>query len=162
MTTPPRSAANLSNYTPGDDAYDALRVIDHSQRPWQTLVSGTGEMPSDKMMLVFDRILDLFPDVGSLVVATGQGSVTVQRDFNRDYTREVDQLLAGVFRNHSDVTGVTLKWSAEREHAATPEAPYWSAHGAEYARIDAAQERGELTPAEAIAALKKIHRPAGE
>ncbi len=146
----------------GEDAYDALRALDHSHRPWQTLVSGVGEMPSGKMMLAFDRILDLFPDVGSLVVTTDQGSVTVQRDFSSDYTKEVDRLLAGVFRHHPDVTGVTLKWSAERAHAATPAAPYWSPHGAEYARIDAAQASGELTPAEAIAALKKIHRPAGE
>jgi hypothetical protein len=47
------------------------------------------------------------------------------------------------------VTGVTFKWSTEREHAATPEAPYCSAHG-------------EVTPAGAIAALTRIHRPAGK
>jgi hypothetical protein len=156
------SESPLKYTTRGDDAYDSLGVLDHSQRPWQTLVSGTGEMPSGKMMLAFDRILDLFPDVGSLVVETAKGSVMVQRDFNRDYTKEVDQLLAGVFRNHPNVTGVTLRWSAERQHTATPEAPYGSPHGAEYARINAAQARGELTPAEAIEALKKIHRPAGE
>jgi hypothetical protein len=83
-------------------------------------------------------------------------------DFSSDYTKEVDQLLAGVFRNHPNVTGVTLRWSAERAHTATPDAPFGSPNGAEYARIDAAQARGELTPAQAIAALKKIHRPVGE
>jgi len=146
--------------TPSEDAYDELRVLDHSHRPWQMLISGTGEMPGDKMLLALDRILDVFPSVGSLVVTTDKGSVTVQRDVNRDYPREVDQLLAGVFRNHPNVTGVTLNWSAERTHTATPEAPYWSPIGAESARIDAAQARGELTPAEAIAALNKLYRPA--
>ncbi len=140
-----------------DDAYDVLGVVNHSRRPWQTLVSGLGEMPDEKMMQAFDRILDLFHDVGSLVVTSAQGSVTVQRDFNRDYPKEVDQLLAGVFRNHPNVTGVTLKWSAEREHAATPDAPYWSPHGAESARLNAARERGEMTSEEAIEALNRIY-----
>ena len=138
--------------------------MDFSRRPWQPQSIGAQIAP--RVHWDLGRILELFPELGSLVVHTRSGSAEVTRDYQDDYTREVDQLLAGMFRDNPEVTGVTLRWAERKrqasEHTATPVEPYWSPLGKEYARIDAAQARGELTPTEAIVELKKIHRPAGE
>jgi hypothetical protein len=73
-----------------------------------------------------EQILELFTEVGRLVVQTTAGDVSVTRDFPSDYTIQVDRLLADIFKNNRAVTGIKFLGS-ENPHTATPDARYWSA-----------------------------------
>ena len=105
-----------------------------------------------------EQILEHFTDVGGLVVQTTAGEVSVTRDFPSDYTIQVDRLLKEIFRNNSAVNGIKLL-SNENSHTATPNDPYWSAHGKAYASIEEAATRGELTPDAAIVAYGRLAKP---
>jgi hypothetical protein len=102
-----------------------------------------------------EQILELFTEVGGLVVQTTAGDVSVTRDFPSDYTIQVDRLLEGIFKSNPAVTGVKLL-GAENAHTATPDDPHWSAHGKAYAGIEDAAARGELTPEAAIVAYRRF------
>ena len=93
-----------------------------------------------------------------MAVQTTAGDVNVTRDFPSDYTVQVDRLLGEIFKNNSSVTGIKFLGS-ENPHAATPDDPYWSAHGKAYAGIEEAAARGELTPEEAIVAYRRLALP---
>jgi hypothetical protein len=56
------------------------------------------------------------------------------------------------------VTGIKFL-SNENPHTATPDDPYWSAHGRAYASIEEAATRGELTPDAAIVAYGRLAKP---
>ena len=105
-----------------------------------------------------EQILELFTEVGGLVVQTTSGDVSATRDFPSDYTIQVDRLLKEVFKNNAAVTGIKLL-SDENPHTATPDDPYWSAHGKAYAGIEEAAARGELTPDAAIVAYRRLAVP---
>jgi hypothetical protein len=105
-----------------------------------------------------EQILELFTDVSGLAVQTTAGDVSVTRDFPSDYTIQVDRLLKEVFSNNSAVTGIKLL-SDENPHTATPDDPYWSAHGKGYAGIEEAAARGELTPEAAVVAYRRLTIP---
>jgi hypothetical protein len=102
-----------------------------------------------------EQILELFTEVGGLVVQTNAGEVSVTRDFPSDYTIEVDRLLGEIFKNNPAVTGIRLL-GAENAHTATPDDPHWSAHGKAYSDIEEAEARGELTPEAAIVAYRRL------
>lgn len=102
-----------------------------------------------------EQILELFTEVGGLVVHTVAGSLSVTRDFPRDYTTQVDRLLGEIFKNNAAVTGIEFL-GMETPHTATPDDPYWSPQGKAYARIDEARARGEISPEEAIAAYRRL------
>jgi hypothetical protein len=91
----------------------------------------------------FEGILELFTEVGGLVVQTIAGRVSVTRDFPSDYTTEVDRLPGEIFEN-------------KHPHTATPEDPYWSAQGKAYASIGRAVARGDMTTEDAIAAYGRL------
>jgi hypothetical protein len=125
------------------------------ERPWQIMLTGPGLGAIDAATRqVFEQILELFTEVGGLVVQTTAGDVSVTRDFPSNYTTQVDWLLKEIFENNPAVTGIKFLGS-ENPHMATPDAPYWSAKGKEYASIEEAAARGELTPAAAIAAYRR-------
>ena len=105
-----------------------------------------------------EQILELFTDVGGLVVQTTAGDVGATRDFPSDYTIQVDRLLGEIFKNNPAVTGIKSVGS-ENPHTATPDDPYWSAHGRAYAIIEEAATRGELTPDAAIVAYGRLAKP---
>jgi hypothetical protein len=105
-----------------------------------------------------EEILELFTEVGGLVVQTTAGNVSVTRDFPSDYTIQVDRLLGEIFKNNPAVTSVRIL-GAENAHTATPDDPYWSAHGKAYAGIAGAAARGELTPDAAIVAYRRLAKP---
>jgi hypothetical protein len=105
-----------------------------------------------------EQILELFTEVGGLVVKTTAGDVSGTRDFPSDYTIQVDQFLEESFKDNSAVTGIKCLGS-ENPHMATPDDPYWSAHGKAYASIEEAVARGELTPEAAIVAYRRGARP---
>jgi hypothetical protein len=101
------------------------------------------------------QILELFTEVGGLVVQTNAGGVRVTRDFPSDYTTQVDRLLGEIFKNNAAVTGIEFL-GLEHPHTATPDDPYWSANGKACASIEEAAARGEITPEEAIAAYRRL------
>jgi hypothetical protein len=105
-----------------------------------------------------EQILELLNEVGGLLVKTTAGDVSVTRDFPSDYTIQVDRLLGEIFKTNPAVTGIKVLGS-ENPHTATPDDPYWSAHGKAYARIEEAAARGELTPEAAIVAYRRIAKP---
>jgi len=102
-----------------------------------------------------EQILELFTEVGGLVVHTAAGKVTVTRDFPSDYTTQVDWLLAEIFKNNAAVTGIEFL-GLENPHTATPDDPYWSPQGKAYASIAETRARGEITPEDAIAAYRRL------
>jgi hypothetical protein len=105
-----------------------------------------------------EQILELFTEVGGLVVQTTAGEVSVTRDFPSDYTAQVDRLLGEIFKDNPAVTGIKLL-GAENAHTATPDDPHWSAHGKAYSGIEEASARGELTPDAAIVAYRRLAKP---
>ena len=128
-------------------------------RPWQIMLTGAGLMAIDaETRQALEQILELFTEVGGLVVQTTAGEVSVTRDFPSDFVIQVDQLLKEIFKNNPAVTGIRLL-GAENAHTATPDDPHWSAHGKAYAGIEEAAARGELTPEAAIAAYRRLAVP---
>jgi hypothetical protein len=104
-----------------------------------------------------DQILDLFPDLGALVVTTADGTFHVARDFPSDYIQKSIEFSLAYSRPIPPVTGVTFHWSGKsQQHTATPDDPHLSAEGKDYARIAAAVARGEMTTEPAIASYQQI------
>ncbi len=126
------------------------------ERPWQIMLTGPSlEQVDAATRQALERILELLTEVGGLVVQTTAGDVSVTRDFPSDYTIQVDWLLKEIFENNPAVTGIKFLGS-ENPRTATLDDPHWSAHGKAYASIDEAAARGELTPAAAIAAYRRL------
>lgn len=126
------------------------------ERPWQIMLTGPSlEQVDAATRQALERILELLTEVGGLVVQTTAGDVSVTRDFPSDYTIQVDWLLKEIFENNPAVTGIQFLGS-ENPRTATPDDPHWSVHGKAYASIDEAAARGELTPAAAIAAYRRL------
>jgi hypothetical protein len=126
------------------------------ERPWQIMLTGPSlEQVDAATRQALERILELLTEVGGLVVQTTAGDVSVTRDLPSDYTIQVDWLLKEMFENNPAVTGIKFLGS-ENPRTATPDDPHWSAHGKAYASIDEAAARGELTPAAAIAAYRRL------
>lgn len=101
------------------------------RRPWQVMLAWAGaDPPGAGLGEALGRILDLFPDVGSLRVHTAGGGIVATRDFHGNYPVEVDAILARLFRDNPNVTGVTFPATATRAaHTATPADPHWSPLG---------------------------------
>jgi hypothetical protein len=77
------------------------------ERPWQIMLTGSGlEAIDAAARQALEQILELFTEVGGLVVQTTAGDVSVTRDFPSDYTIQVDRLLKEIFKNSSAVTGI--------------------------------------------------------
>ena len=125
-------------------------------RPWQIMLTGSGLGAIDgATRQALEQILELFTEVGGLVVQTTAGDVSVTRDFPSDYTIQVDRFLGEIFKNNPAVRGIKLL-GPENAHTATPDDPHWSAHGKAYAGIEEASARGELTPEAAIVAYRRL------
>ena len=125
-------------------------------RPWQIMLTGSGLGAIDAATReALEQILELFTEVGGVVVQTTAGDVSATRDFPSDYTIQVDRLLREIFKNNPAVTGIRFL-GAENAHTATPDDPHWSAHGKAYAGIEEAAARGELTPEAAIVAYRRV------
>ena len=111
-------------------------------RPWQIMLTGHGlGAINAATRQALEQILELFTDVGGLVVQTTAGDVGATRDFPSDYTIQVDRLLGEIFKNNPAVTGIKFL-GAQNAHTATPDDPHWSAHGKSYASIEEAEARG--------------------
>jgi len=129
------------------------------ERPWQIMLTGPSlEQIDATTRRALERILELFTEVGGLVVQTTVGDVSVTRDFPSDYTIQVDRLLKEIFKSNPAVTGIKFLGS-ENPHTATPDDPHWSADGKAYASIGRAAARGELTPEVVIDAYRRLAKP---
>ncbi len=125
-------------------------------RPWQIMLTGHGlEQINAGTRQALEQILELFTEVGGLVVQTTAGRVSVTRDFPSDYMTQVDRLLGAIFKDNAAVTGIEFL-GLETPHTATRDDPYWSALGKAYASIEEAAARGEITPEDAIAAYRRL------
>jgi hypothetical protein len=128
-------------------------------RPWQIMLTGPGLGAIDaETRQALEQILELFTEVGGLVVQTTAGDVSVTRDFPSDYTIQVELLLKQIFKCNPAVTGIKFLGS-ENPYTATSDDPHWSAHGKAYAGVEEAAARGELTPEAAIAAYRRLAKP---
>jgi hypothetical protein len=128
-------------------------------RPWQLLITGDAIAQIDAATRrALEDILELFTEVGGLVVHTSAGRGSVPRDFPSDYTVQVDRLRLEIFKNIRRVTGIEFL-GLEDLHTATPDDPYWSPQGKTYAGIASAAARGGLIPEEAIAAYRRLAAP---
>lgn len=121
-----------------------LEGLGPSRRPWQVMLAWTGaDPPGPGLGEALGRILDLFPDVGSLTVHTAGGGIVATRDFHGNYPAEVDGILARLFRDDPGVVGVTFPATATRPaHTATPDDPggrLWSGR-LEAATVEVAQD----------------------
>ncbi len=155
--TPPEQEREDGQYDPASLA--VLKGLEPSRRPWQVLLTWTGaEPPSAGLCDALGRILDLFPDTSGLTVHTADGGIMATRDFHGDYTKEVDDLLAGLFRANPAVTGVTFPATpTRRAHTATPDDPFWSCLGKAGAGITAAMAAGRITPERAVEQFKRLY-----
>ena len=137
----------------GPEAIKVLEGLEPPRRPWQLMATGDGavHLSGKSIWRNLECIFELFPSLKSLTLHTTSGSCTVCRDFPSGYTEGVDDALAAIFRNNPAVTGIEFPAAADGTgHTATPDDPYWSADGKQWADIRAAMERGEITPQQAI------------
>ena len=89
-------------------------------RPWQIMLTAPGLGAIDAATRqALERILELFTEVGGLVVQTTAGDVSVTRDFPSNYTTQVDWLLKEIFENNPAVTGIKFL-SSENPHRRHP------------------------------------------
>ena len=78
-------------------------------RPWQIMLTGTGIGAIDtETRQALEQVLELFTEVGGLVVQTTAGDVSVTRDFPSDYAIQVDQVLGEIFKNNPAVPSFCL------------------------------------------------------
>lgn len=131
------------------------------RRPWQLLITGNPKEPiafSVETRDALTSMFELFPHLGSLTLKTRQGDLSVTRDFPGDYTSRVDEMIAVVFRNDPEITGIVFPATSTRpEHTATPDDPHWSADGRILAEISAALRAGKITGDEAVRRMKELH-----
>ena len=67
--------------------------------------------------------------------------------------RAVELCDAANVRKNPNLEVTSFRWSEKsKQHMATPDDPHWSAEGKDYARIEAAMGRGDMTTEEAVEA----------
>jgi hypothetical protein len=128
------------------------------RRLWQLAITGPGAAVVDEdtaQRLI--AILERRPEVPFLTMATDQGEAHVTRDFPGHTIPHVDGLLSALFADQPAVSAVTFPaMGRQPAHTATPDAPYSLAIGANLVAIQAACERGEITPDEAVARIQAL------
>ena len=136
-----------------------------TRRPWQLIAVGFGlKSLTPATARELERIFDLCPELPMLTIRTAGGEgFTVSRDFPSDALQEVDDRLARIFRENPAIAAITFPAEGNRpEHAATPDAPFWSPRGRESAAILAAVRAGEITPEQASERLDRLFQRHGE
>lgn len=140
---------------------DVLRKAKAHRRPWQLLITGNTKEPvafSAETRDALTGMFELFPHLTSLTLKTRQGDLSVTRDFPGDYTGRVDEMIAAVFRNDPEITGIVFPATGTRpKHTATPDDPHWSADGRILSKISAALRAGKITGDEAVRRMKDLH-----
>lgn len=87
------------------------------RRPWQLLITGNTKEPiafSVETRDALTSMFELFPHLSGLTLKTRHGDLSVTRDFPGDYTSRVDEMIAAVFRNNPDITGIVFPATSTR------------------------------------------------
>ncbi|WP_236760106.1 MULTISPECIES: hypothetical protein [Rhizobium/Agrobacterium group] len=104
------------------------------------------------------RIFDLVPALGAVTIKTEHGDLSVSRDFPSGSMETVDALIASVFENEADLTGIVFPATSTRpEHMATAGNPHFLQSGREIAAITASHEAGEISSEEALRRIKDVY-----
>lgn len=151
----------MSEYTYGQSAIEYLKELPLHQPPWQLLMVGNTQEPlrfTADTSNALKRIFDLLPSLGGLTIETTKGDLTVSRDFPSGYMEAVDNLIAAIFENEPEITGIVFPATSTRpEHTATADDPHFLPEGKTIAAITAARKAGEIDSEEALRRLKAIH-----
>lgn len=142
-------------------AINQLKEMPLRRPPWQLLMTGNTDEPlrfTAETNNALTRIFDLLPGLGGVTIKTAKGDFSVSRDFPGDYTQTVDTLIAGIFTNEPEITGIVFPATSTRpEHTATADDPHFLPEGKKLAAIAAALEAVEIGSEEAIRQIKAIH-----
>lgn len=136
-----------------------------TRRPWQLIAVGFGlKSLTPATARELERIFELCPELPMLTIRTAGGEgFTVSRDFPSDALQEVDDRLARIFRENPAIAAITFAGHGNRPaHAATPDAPFWSATSRESTAILAAARSGEITAEQASERLDRLFQHYGE
>lgn len=146
----------------GKSAADRLKEMPSRRPPWQLLIVGDteGALPfTAETNNALTRIFDLLPNLGRVTIKTTKGDLFASRNFPSGYTETVDSLIAAVFKNDPDITGIVFPATSTRpEHTATADDPHFLPEGKALAAIDAALKAGEIATDEAVRRIKALNR----
>lgn len=150
---------NESKY--GKFAVDRLKEMPSRRPPWQLLIVGDteGALPfTAGTNNALTRIFDLLPNLSRVTIKTTKGDLFASRNFPSGYTETVDSLIAAIFNNDPEITGIVFPATSTRsEHTATADDPHFLPEGKALAAIDAALKADEITTDEAIRRIKAIN-----
>lgn len=101
----------MRNLPPAIDPALAVQENQYANpaRTWQLIMTGDLPDPIPPALIAdLGRLLDLRPDVGSLVIETDDGDMFVARDWPSDRMEEADELLIRI-RSAAGVRSVTMQ-----------------------------------------------------
>lgn len=151
----------MTERTYATSAITRLKQASSRRPPWQLAIMGNTDEPvtlSAETVNALTRIFDLLPALGEVTIKTEQGDLSVSRDFPSGYTQTVDTLIASVFENDADITGIVFPATSTRpEHMATADNPHFLPSGKEIAAITASHEAGEMSSEEALRRIKDVY-----
>ena len=140
---------------------ERLSKLPQRRPPWQLLMIGNTKEPfhfRTETNNALTRMFDLLPELGGVTIRTTNGDLSVSRDFPRGYTEAVDALIAAIFRNNPEITGIVFPATSTRpEHIATADDPHFLPDGKALAAIDAAFKAGEISTDEALSRIKSLN-----
>ncbi len=98
---------------PNEDGYsaEAISVLEglERRRPWSLLATGEAARAlTPSVTKHIEQILELFPSIPFLTVHTADGEGMVSRDYQSGYTQQVNALLANIFKQNSEIIGITF------------------------------------------------------
>lgn len=140
---------------------ERLNELPLRRPPWQLLMVGNTKEPfqfTTETNNALTRMFDLLPELGGVTIRTTNGDLSVSRDFPRGHTEAVDAIIAVVFKNHPEITGIVFPaTSTQPKHIATADDPHFLPQGKALAAIDAAFKAGEISTDEALNRIKALN-----
>lgn len=151
----------MTERTYAKSAITNLKQASSRRPPWQLAMIGNTDQPvhlSAEAVGALTKIFDLVPALGGVTIKTEHGNLSVSRDFPSGYTDTVDALIASVFENDADITGIVFPATSTRpEHIATADDPHFLQSGKEIAAITASHEVGEISSEEVLRRIKDVY-----
>lgn len=121
--------------------YDAVSGGRQARRPWQLLMVGEGiEHIAPGTREALASILDLLPELPTLILHTQHGSIHVSRDFAGDHIRQIDKTIAGIFRKDATIGAIEFP-----NHTATRDNPHILSGGKSLQEIVSKTKTGEIS-----------------
>ncbi len=151
----------MTERTYAKSAITKLKQASSRRPPWQLAMIGNTAEPvhlSAETVDALTRVFDLLPALGGVTIKTEHGDLSVSRDFSSGHAEAVDALIASVFENDANITGIVFPATSTRpEHMATAENPHFLQSGKEIAAITASHDAGEMSSEEAIRRIKDVY-----